>query len=592
MRMQGTGTAADFSANMDFDLSRLQTELAQLVDLGALQLQGQGQARIRWQLDEQDRFLTSATARLKDLALATSPTSAWRETELTAGMEVAGRLAGTKVAQLDRAVLQLGAAGAGGTIDQLDIHLRESVALSDEQLSVNRLPVLVHCSGDARRWQTRLSPWIDLRDSSLVGSADIHANLTWSPPSLDLHSLQGLVQQQSLGPMTFNVQASYAGASDTVRLSSAKISTQGVEIETTGDIGSLHTRANADLSGKIHYDWPTITQLLVSRFGNGIRIDGRNSAPFAISGPLGVADAAPSTVPQSASDPFSWLRPLAAQAGLAWDKADVFGLPLEKGELTAELRGGVARIKPAELTVSGGRVRLAPEIVLTPAPAVLTHPNGKLIDHVRVTPAMTSSWLKFVAPAVAEATQTEGEVSLDLQSAKVPLQKPETGTAAGRLDIHSLRVVPGATARAVILLAEQIRALVERRPPPVELGRNPVLLQIAGQTVDFRMADGRVYHDGMTLEIGNVTVRTRGWVAFDESIGLVAYVPVKAEWFGGQAPAGLKDQTLQISITGTLSRPQIDPRAMQQLIALFAQNAARDLIEGQINKQLDRLFSR
>ena len=57
-------------------------------------------------------------------------------------------------------------------------------------------------------------------------------------------------------------------------------------------------------------------------------------------------------------------------------------------------------------------------------------------------------------------------------------------------------------------------------------------------------------------------------------------------------PAGLKDQTLQIPIGGTLRRPQVDPRAMQQVVALFAQNAARDLIEGQINKQLERLLDR
>jgi hypothetical protein len=206
---------------------------------------------------------------------------------------------------------------------------------------------------------------------------------------------------------------------------------------------------------------------------------------------------------------------------------------------------------------------------------------------------MTASWLKFVAPAVAEATETQGELSLELTGAKIPLASPATGSAVGRLELHELQVTPGPTARAIILLAEQIRALVERRPPPMELGRNPTLLKINEQKVDFRMAGGRVSHQGMSMDIGTVTVRTHGWVALDETIGLVAEVPVKAEWFGRNAmPAGLKDQTLQIPIGGTLRRPQVDPRAMQQVVALFAQNAARDLIEGQINKQLDRLFER
>jgi translocation and assembly module TamB len=56
------------------------------------------------------------------------------------------------------------------------------------------------------------------------------------------------------------------------------------------------------------------------------------------------------------------------------------------------------------------------------------------------------------------------------------------------------------------------------------------------------------------------------------------------------ALASMQGQSLQIPIGGTLGRPQIDPRAWQQVLALFAQGAARGLIEDQLNKQLDRLF--
>jgi hypothetical protein len=286
-----------------------------------------------------------------------------------------------------------------------------------------------------------------------------------------------------------------------------------------------------------------------------------------------------------------WIKPLTAEAGIGWQRADVFGLRLGPGDIAGTLADGVVRIQPVELAMSEGRVRLSPQVVLTPGPVELVHGQGRVIERVRVTPEMTASWLKFVAPAVAEATETQGELSLDLTGAKAPLFHPGTASAVGRVEIHSLQVTPGPTARAIILLAEQIRALVERRPPPLELGRNPTLLKVSGQQVDFRMAGGRVQHQGMSMDIGSVTVRTQGWVAFDESMGLVAEVPIKAEWFGRNGvPAGLKDQTLQIPIGGTLRRPQVDPRAMQQVVALFAQNAARDLIEGQINKQFDRLF--
>jgi hypothetical protein len=125
----------------------------------------------------------------------------------------------------------------------------------------------------------------------------------------------------------------------------------------------------------------------------------------------------------------------------------------------------------------------------------------------------------------------------------------------------------------------------------MELGRNPTLLSISDQQVTFRLVDGRVYHEGMNMDVGPVTLRTQGWVALDESIGLVVEIPVKSEWFGGsQAPTGLRDQTLQIPMSGTLRQPKIDPRAWQQVVVLFGQNAARGVIQDQLNKQLDRLF--
>ena len=78
------------------------------------------------------------------------------------------------------------------------------------------------------------------------------------------------------------------------------------------------------------------------------------------------------------------------------------------------------KIDPIELAVSEGRVRFAPQVLLTPAPAELVHGQAKLIDRVKVTPQMTATWLKYIAPAVAEATETHGNLSLDLNGSKDP----------------------------------------------------------------------------------------------------------------------------------------------------------------------------
>jgi hypothetical protein len=597
MKLSGQGTADELIAQATFNLDEMKKQFGQLIDFGEMQLAGEGQAQLQWKRDREGAFRASATARLRDFQLSTSPTSIWREADLTAELQATGRMPITAIERLDGAAVRLRAADQSGTTDQLEVHLREPIAARDggERIAFDKLPVLVHCSGNVAQWQARLAPWMDLGGLNLVGAAEVHANLTWTAGAWHAHSLRGAVQQRQAGPLTFALQGLYSQSDDSVRLDDVQINSEAVKLRATGQIDATGSKTNLNLQGQTEYDWAALSKLLIPYFGNNIRAEGRDARAFTVRGPIGglknastrpITAAAPPTV-----DPFLWIKPLTAQAGIGWQRAEVFGLRLGPGDIAGTLSDGVLQIKPVELAVSEGRVRLSPQVVLTPGPAELVHGQAKVIERVRVTPEMTASWLKYVAPAVAEATETQGELSLDLTGAKIPLYNPETGSVVGRVDIHSLQVTPGPTARAIILLAEQIRALVERRPPPLELGRNPTLLKVSGQQIDFRMAGGRVQHQGMSMDIGSVTIRTHGWVAFDESMGLVAEVPIKAEWFGRNGvPAGLKDQTLQIPIGGTLRRPQVDPRAMQQVVALFAQNAARDLIEGQINKQFDRLF--
>ncbi|MEX2141871.1 MAG: hypothetical protein WD894_21580 [Pirellulales bacterium] len=601
MKLSGQGSANELVAEATFDLDRLKIQFGQLIDFGEMQLAGEGQAQLQWKRDGEGVFRASATARLRSVLLGTSAVSIWREPDLTAELQASGLMPAATIERIDSAAVRLRAAGQSGATDELEVHLREPIAARDrgERIAFDKLPVIVHCSGNVAQWQARLAPWMDLSGLNLVGAAELHANLTWTAGAWHAHSLRGAVQQAQAGPLTFAAQGLYSQSDDAVRLDDVQVNSEAIKLRAKGQIDAVGGKTNVSLQGQTEYDWAALSKLLAPYFGNNVRAEGRDTRAFTVRGPIGSlksglknAGMQPMTAasPQ-AVDSLLWIKPLTAQAGIGWQRADVFGLRLGPGDIAGTLADGVLQIKPVELAVSEGRVRLSPQIVLTPGPAELVHGRALVIERVRVTPEMTASWLKYVAPAVAEATETQGDLSLDLTGAKVPLYNPETASAIGRLDIHSLQVTPGPTARAIILLAEQIRALVERRPSPLELGRNPTLLKVNGQQIDFRMAGGRVHHQGMSMDIGSVTIRTNGWVAFDESMGLVAEVPIKAEWFGRNAvPAGLKDQTLQIPIGGTLRRPQVDPRAMQQVVALFAQNAARDLIEDQINKQFDRLF--
>ena len=112
-------------------------------------------------------------------------------------------------------------------------------------------------------------------------------------------------------------------------------------------------------------------------------------------------------------------------------------------------------------------------------------------------------------------------------------------------------------------------------------------MKIDNQKVDFHMVDGRMYHQSLTMQVGDTTIRTRGWVGADETIGLVAEVPLKPEWLKTPGFSNQRDGVIQVPITGTLKEPKVDNRIIGQLL----QNATRGVIENELNKQLDKFLN-
>ena len=123
----------------------------------------------------------------------------------------------------------------------------------------------------------------------------------------------------------------------------------------------------------------------------------------------------------------------------------------------------------------------------------------------------------------------------------------------------------------------------------LEQGNN--WLELKPQTIDFQMVNGRVFHRNMELSSGKVDVRTQGWVAVDQTIGLLAEIPVKDEWVEKEKLlAGLRGQTIKIPIGGSFSQPQIDRRAVSQLSQQLLGSAAQQMIQGELQKGLQKLL--
>ena len=288
------------------------------------------------------------------------------------------------------------------------------------------------------------------------------------------------------------------------------------------------------LGGQFNYDLGRLSELLRPCLGENVTLVGRGSSTAWYRGPLSLADAA-------------------AEASVRWDQANVGGMPLGPGELKATLARGVLQAAPVELMLNQGRVHLAPRIGLAPGPCELSLPAGPLAEQVGVDPAMCASVLRYAAPALANVTAARGTISILLDSCHVPLADPGSSDISGRLVIHSLEMESGPMLHALSVLLG---------------GDAPAQLR-QGSVVAFRMKDRRVYHDGLELVFPALTVRTSGSVGLDRTMDLTAEMPVPPRWLGNNAAAirAVASQTIRLPLRGTLERPELDPRALQQASA-------------------------
>jgi len=408
---------------------------------------------------------------------------------------------------------------------------------------------------------------------------------TWQEPRLTIHG-----------------NTSYDAATDRLTFDQFQIQSNTLQANAAGQIERLSTSADCNLTGALNYDLAQVSPLLRPYVGEGVQLNGREQARFALAGKLNDEIGPQAQLTSVAiNDPYQsairnpksevhWSRRIRAQLELPWSGANVYGLPVGPGKVAATLGDGSLQIAPLALAVGEGQLNLAPNIRFDPAPSELMMPAGPVITNVRISPQVSEAMLKYVAPVLAGATQSEGQFSLQLDGLRMPLADTKKTDSAGKLTVHSVRVTPGPTTQPFFSLAQQIEAIVKRRDPSAS--RQPAsLLSIRDQQVNFRVVDGRVHHQNIEFQVGDVVMRSQGSVGVDETIAFTVSIPVQDQWIAKEPLlASLKGQSLQVPVTGTLKRPQVDQRAVANLSAQLVQNAAGQAVGNELNKALDKIL--
>lgn len=136
-----------------------------------------------------------------------------------------------------------------------------------------------------------------------------------------------------------------------------------------------------------------------------------------------------------------------------------------------------------------------------------------------------------------------------------------------------------------------VRSLL--KPNQAESRDLTVWMQLEQQTVPFAVENRRVYHEGLAMHVSDFTIRTKGSVGLDQTLAMVAEIPIADDWIGNEPwLQGLKGQSLQIPVGGTVSRPVIDTKAIQQLTMQLVQRTAANQLNNVVGEQTQKLQSK
>lgn len=295
---------------------------------------------------------------------------------------------------------------------------------------------------------------------------------------------------------------------------------------------------------------------------------------------LGVFTIERPTLEISIDRPFVWPAPApprATEDDGALARLSNIGLRIHDGTILTRSQPG------AEPQPVAAQINLAARLTRSDTGKVLTIEPGQPLDHVSLTPEMCDLGLKYVAPILADAAWTRGQLSLQLTECRLHLNDMTASQVKGQVTLHAVET--GLRSPVAITIAQAVATATQRKLPEA--------VRIADESiVEFQLEAGRVSHTGLAFGLPEISpelvIRTEGSVGLDRSLDLLAEIPLPLQLLGdGPLATALGNQTLRLPIRGTFDQPEIKLEGDGQMVSELLSGLIDPALQGDV--QLDNV---
>ncbi len=392
-----------------------------------------------------------------------------------------------------------------------------------------------------------------------------------------------------LGTLLIQSNGVIDGARQQVSLQKCKLESKPCNLSLKGTIDKYATGPVLDLQGTGSGDLVPLLLTAMPELQQTITIKGLVPEEFAIRGavPTGKKNNSEGDADKQ-KEPAQNEPPLSAVSKWSWDTVEAYGVVSKRGQLWTKYEDEQLRIVPIKIPIGPrGQFLAKANLDLRNGRQLLKVEPGPVLKDVEFSESMSRKWLQYVSPVFADATDLQGEFSLETTGTVIELNSGKPQELQGTLKIQSCKLGPGPAILKATAPVMGIRSMLKpSRTSPQFLKPGSKWVELPRQNVKFLLKNERVYHDQLIFQAGQVRVVSSGSVGLDQTLDNSITIPLDFVKSDDKPLLGLlKQQEIVVHIRGTLQKPQVDASKMADIPKQLAPAAINGLIQGLIDKR-------
>lgn len=332
------------------------------------------------------------------------------------------------------------------------------------------------------------------------------------------------------------------------------------KIKIKGDLQKDTKKNQTNLQGKANcqYDWAAVSTVASAFLPTGFNINGQsqNKFDFKSSYPTG--------------QPEKLMQNLSTKAALGFDSAEYMGLNFGHTELDVRIQKGILEVAPFTTTVNKGTLSFAGKADFNKTPTLFEIPEPiEIANDVQINDETTRKLLMYVNPVFANAVNVSGVASFNCEKLAIPLRKATEKdlTVIGTIAIDDIQL------QSSDLLGQILAAS----------GSGKSSRGITMHPTRFVLENGYLRYDNMQMDVDRKPINFKGVIGLDKSLNMTVVLPYTSRGKTITVDDEYSGQRLAISLRGTLDKPELD-------VGKLLEDQLRQQIEEKLREKLGELF--